>query len=373
MIKDFPKLLKRSYKPLNIIEISKNNLLSNYKYLFNKSNLITAPVLKSNAYGHGIVEVAKILDNVGAPFFCVDSLYEAYALLNSGIKTKILIMGFIDPVSLDTKSLPFSFAVFTKKQLLALSKNQTNAKIHIFVDTGMHREGVTLDDLPDFIKIVKKTKLVVEGVMSHFGESEAPNNIQTKKQCMQFEKALGLMKATGINPKYVHFANSSGILNSRKFETLGNVVRAGISLYGIDPIGIDKHLKPVLSFKTHIAQVKTLKKGESIGYNFTFTAKKSTKIAILPVGYNDGVDRKLSNVGYAMVKNNYCKFLGLISMNIAAIDVSNFINVEQGMEVTIFSANPKDNNSICNSARLTNTIPYELLVHLHPSTKRIVV
>jgi len=176
------KLSGHTYEHLNIIEISASRLNHNYNYLSSlKKNIKIAPVLKSNAYGHGLLQIAKIVDRLNPPFICVDSLFEAYELLKANIKTQILIMGFISPKSLKTKKLPFSFVVFNKELVDAISKYQPHAKIHIFVDTGMHREGVNLDELPSFIKYIKtKTNLEIEGLMSHFAKSDDPINQDTK-------------------------------------------------------------------------------------------------------------------------------------------------------------------------------------------------
>jgi len=376
MLDNIKNSFARNYKPLNKIEISLSNLKHNYKYLLSINKTIkVAPVLKSNAYGHGIEIVAKELDKFNCPFFCVDSLYEAYKLLKSGIKTPILIMGYINPQSLKTKKLPFSFAVFDYGVILALNKYQPQAKIHIFVDTGMHREGIRIDELPKFLKtIITKTNLEIEGIMSHFAESENPKNPSTKQQLQNFQKAIAILKKSGVSPKWMHIANSSAILNDKFYKAeLGNMARTGIGLYGIDPQGKDKNLKPLLTLKTSISQIKNLQKEEKAGYNFTFTAKENMQIAILPIGYFDGVDRRLSNIGFTLVNGVYCPIVGRVSMNITIIDVSKVTNVKVGQEVIVYSNNPADKNSILNAAKLCNEPAYVLLGNLASPTKRILV
>lgn len=366
MFNPIKKIFTRSYKPLNILEISEKNLIHNYKYLSSiNKKLKIAPVLKSNAYGHGLIQVAKVMEKLQPPFMCVDSLYEAYALTNNGITTPILIMGFIDPMSLNTKKLPYSFAVFGKEQVDALAKYQPDAKIHIFIDTGMHREGIQLDELSSFVDYINKTHLTVEGLMSHFAESENKKNPLTRLQLKKFDQAINV-----IRPKWIHISNSGGILNNLE---VGNLGRCGIGLYGISPVLHDAKLKPTLTLKTHIAQVKNVKKGDSIGYNFTFKAKKDIKIAILPIGYNDGIDRRLSNKGLVKIGKKFCKIIGRISMNITIIDVSSIKNPKVGNEVIIYSSRFSDKNSVQTAANICNTIPYELLVHLTSSTKRLMI
>lgn len=364
MIDRIKNIIFPSYQALNKIELDQKNLIHNYKYLSSINKKIKiAPVLKSNAYGHGLVLTAKILEKLNPPLICVDSLYEAYELSKNDIKIPILIMGFVDPISLKTKRLPYSFAVYSVEQVDALAKEQPHAKIHIFVDTGMHREGVLLDELNTFIDHIKKTSLEIEGLMSHLAESENKNNPLTKMQINRFTSAVNTLK-----PKWIHISNSGGILNN---YGLGNIGRCGIALYGISPISHDKKLKPVLTFKTHISQIKKIKKEESVGYNFTFKSNKNMTLATLPVGYNDGVDRRLSNKGFVTVDNIECKIIGRVSMNITTIDVTDIKNVKVGDEVIIFSNKSSDKNSIEKAATICNTIPYELLTGLAASTRRV--
>ncbi len=183
----------RNYKALNTIEISFSFLKYNFKYLSSlNKNIKVAPVLKSNAYGHGINELSKKIDVLNAPFLCVDSLFEAYELLKRNVKTKILIMGYIDPLSLNTKTLPFSFVVYDKERIDALNKYQPYARIHIFVDTGMHREGVRLEGLPKLLEYIKsKTNLEIEGLMSHMAKSEDFKNPLTKNKLKTLERQEG--------------------------------------------------------------------------------------------------------------------------------------------------------------------------------------
>jgi alanine racemase len=374
MLDNIKSALTRNYLPLNIIEISKTNLTHNYNFLSSiNKQILVAPVLKSNAYGHGISIIAKELEKLKPPFFCVDSLFEAYELLKTGIKTPILIMGYVDPKSLKTKKLPFSFAVYEYGVLLALNRYQPHAKIHIFVDTGMHREGVRIEELPKFLHtIISQTDLEIEGIMSHFAEGENPKNTSTKDQLRTFQKAISILKQSGVSPKWVHIANSAAILNGKFYkQKLGNMARTGIALYGIDNEGKDKNLKPLLALKTRISQIKNLHKTEKAGYNFTFTAKENMQIAILPIGYYDGVDRELSNKGFVLVNGKECPIIGRVSMNITTIDVTN-LNAKVNQEVTVYSDIASNKNSIKNTAKICGRLPYEILIHLASSTKRII-
>lgn len=373
MINSVRKIMGRKYYPLNEIDISKNALLHNYKYLTNLSKVPVAPVLKSNAYGHGIEIIGKILDEVAPPLICVDSIYEAYQLQNAKIKTKILVMGYVSGENLSVKKLPFSFSVYTNEMLRNIKKYQPNAPVHIFVDTGMHREGVPMDELILFLKKAKNLNLNVVGIMSHFAKPDSHTNVNTKNQIDNFEKAIAAGKDLGINFKFIHLFASNGIRNIENYKRIDNLTRSGKALYGIDTVKNSKKLKPVLSLNSTIIQIKKLKKGEALGYDFIFKAPKDMITAILPIGYNDGVSRRLSNKGCVKVGNNFCQIIGRVSMNITVIDITKIKNVKVGQKVNIYSNNPKDKNCVFNVAEITGAIPYEILTHLNPTTKRITI
>jgi len=367
------KLIGKNYVPLNVVEVSKSALIHNYEYLTKLAGIPVAPVLKSNAYGHGIELVGKILDPLSLPLFCVDSIYEAYQLLKIRVKTPILVMGYVSGENLKIKKLPFSFSVYTNEMLENIKKYQPQAPVHIFVDTGMHREGVPLKNLEDFIKRAQKINLKIEGIMSHFAKPDAPFSVNTERQIENFEKALKIGKSLGIMFKYVHLFASVGIANIKDYSISTNMARVGKALYGIDVVKNSTKLKPALTLKSTIIQIKNLKKGERVGYDFVFKAPRNMKTAVLPIGYNDGVNRRLSNKGFVKLNGTYCQIIGRVSMNITEIDITNVKNPRVGQKVTIFSNNPKDKNSIFNASKICDAIPYELMVHIYPSTRKILV
>lgn len=356
-----------AYFPLNRLEISAEQLRANYGYL--KEIMPVAPVLKSNAYGHGLALVAKTLDPLKSPFFCVDSLFEAYELKKASISTPILIMGFVHPESLAVRKLPFAFAVWSDEQVAALVRYQPKASLHIFVDTGMHREGMRLAELPSLLEKISKTTLRVEGLMTHFGKAEAPEEARTGEQVRAFGQAQKLLQERGISPRWIHASASAALLRTEQFGVIGNVARAGIALYGYNRVG-HTALRPALSFKTRVAQVKKLQKGEALGYDFTFTASQDMRVAVLPIGYHDGLDRRLSHCGSVSIERQECPILGRVSMNITMIDVTALPEVKVGQEAVVFSADPAAANSIEKAAEQCQTISYDLLVGLHASTKR---
>ena len=316
------------------------------------------------------------MDQVRAPFYCVDSIYEAYELLKIEVKTPILIMGYIDPENLKVKKLPFSYSVFDLKMLSHLANYQPDCRIHLFIDTGMNREGVALEQLSIYLDQIKKLpQIKFEGLMSHLASAELMESVQNLRQIKNFNIAKDLVKKYNLHPKWFHLFASKGILQNRftKLKNLTNMARVGMAIFGIDPLGVNENLKPVVKLKSKIVQIKRVGKGELVGYSGTFKAKKDMILGILPLGYNDGVDRRLSNRGSVKVASVVCPIIGIVSMNITTIDITNVLNPKIGDEVVVFSNTPSDPNSLENAAKICKTIPYEILVHLAPSTKRVVV
>lgn len=373
MIDKIKKILGASYYPLNQIEISKKQLLDNYHYLSSINTKIQiAPVIKSNAYGHGIEEVSKILDKENPPFFCVDSIYEAYALKKAQIKSPILIMGFVDPRNVMNKKLPFSFAIFDIESARILNKYQPDAKIHIKVDTGMNRIGVQMTDIDNFLSRIKKLKyLQVEGIMSHFS-SPRTSKTYTDKQIKNYGEALKIFINAGIIPKWRHLAASGGLFNTNT-KVLGdmtNLARCGIALYGATAEG---KTRPILKLKSQIVHIKQLEGGNLVGYDGTYKTRTKTTIGILPIGYNDGVDRRLSNCGMVNYHGITCPIIGRVSMNITTIDITKIKNPKIGDEVIVISPELKSKNNVIKLAKVAETIPHDLLVHLHAKSLRRVV
>lgn len=378
--------IKRNYRVLNRIEISKSRLLSNYSVLKNlKKDFSIAPVLKSNAYGHGIFDIGKVLDGVDAPFLCVDSLYEAYQLYKPilpsffskvKVKTRILIMGYTNPGNLRIKKLPFEWAVWDIEFLKTLDAYQKGARVHIFVDTGMNREGVRIEDLEFFLETLKQFKnITVVGLMSHLAQCEGADDNLFLSQIAQFKKAKALISKLGFNPKWFHISASDPLMNKNTQKIIfevSNLARIGKALYGIAPKQMN-NLKPILELKTQIIQIKNLKKGDFVGYGGTFKATQDFKLAVLPIGYNDGVDRRLSNKGVVLINGIECPIIGRVSMNITTIDITNVKDVFIGQEILVYSSNPNDPNSIAKIAKLCDTIAHEILIRESPTTRRVLV
>ena len=369
MLSFLKKLLGKTYTPLNIVYVFKDNILHNYRYLSGlQKGIAVAPVFKSNAYGHGLVEVAKILDKENAPFFCVDSLHEAYQLLKAKIKTPILIMGYVYPENLKVKPLSFSYAVYDKDQLEMISHFQKSPKIHIKIDTGMHRLGIQVEELEDFVgELERHPNIIIEGLMSHLAEPD--NKEFTDHQIKNFQKAIGILSKHGIKPKWRHIGATGGLLGV-DLKSVSNMVRVGKALYGVHN---DKNLRPALQFESTLVSIKKIKKGDFVGYDRTFTAKNDMVIGGLPAGYYDGIDRRLSNKGVVLIDETICPIIGRVSMNITTIDISEVKDSAIGQKAIVYSKNPDDSNSVENDASLCETIPYEVLISLPQETRRVIV
>lgn len=367
------KILHRKYEPLNKILLFKDNFEHNYKYLSSiNPNVKIAPVLKSNAYGHGIRQMGPLADGFNPPFLAVDSIYEAYELEKAGVKSPILIMGYVDPENLRFKKLPFMYSVFSFEYAQMIYKYQPEANLHLFVDTGMNREGVRVDELGAFLKQVGTSpiKSNIKGVMSHFADADSEDITFTKMQVQNFNKAVSMLEDSGIKVEFNHIAASFGTLKLPELAELNcNVARGGLAMYGYG----DSNLKPVLRLTTKLAQIKKVLQGDRIGYNGTFTATQDMHIGILPIGYANGVDRRLSNKGIVTIEEHECKILGRVSMNITSVDMTNTQNADSNTLVTVISENPNSVNSLENLSKICETIPYELLIHLDSSIRREVV
>lgn len=370
------------YRPLVEVRIYAEHLLHNYLTYRNKlrSGVEVAPVLKSNAYGHGLVAVAKIMDSEKPPFLVVDSYFEGMILRNEGIKSPILVIGYTFIDNIERNGL--DDVVYTVTSLEWLKKLDERLKhpikIHLKIDTGMNRQGIESEQLSVALEIIKHNNLIdLEGICSHLADGDNNDTGFTNKQIKRWNHIVRQVRGEYRHLKYWHLGASSSLFFSEKISA--NVMRLGLGLYGISADSkIDLSLRPALSLNTILTSARLVKKHEKIGYNCTFVAKKDMWVGTIPVGYNEGLDRRLSNVGWVKIRNQYCPIVGRVSMNIASIDVTDIVGsihetplLEEPVEV--ISPVADDKNSIENMARLAGAIPYEILVHLPEKLRRVVV
>lgn len=328
-------------------------------------------LVKADAYGHGSVICAKQAEKMGIDYLGVASIEEGVQLRQNGIKSPILSLG---PICIGSEEECVLFyieqAVATVDEVKRLSffatKMQKSVGIHIKIETGMHRTGVRAgEDLNDLLCAIKECEfLKVKGVFTHFAQSDTCEKEYTNMQAAEFNKAVLQIKNTIGDCGLVHASNSGGILSYPEYKF--DMVRAGIACYGYYPsqqIQRSIKLKPVLSFKTAIAVINKLKKGESVSYGSSFVATKDMLVAVLPVGYGDGYKRLLSNKAEVLVGKKRAKIIGTICMDMLMIDVTD-IDAHVGDEVILIGENEFDVISADELAEHAQTISYEILISI---------
>jgi len=362
-------------KPLIEVGLSRANLLHNLNtYKASYPTLKFAPVLKSNAYGHGLIQIAKLLDSEAISFFMVDSIYEARMLRHAGIRSRIVVMGYVRPEEIVASRLrDVDFALVDIEQLRAIAKTLTSpVRFHLKIDTGMHRQGVVPHDLFEALALIESnTNMQLVGLCSHFADAESATTLHTDNQIKIWNAARAKVHERFPTFEFVHFAATKGI--KRAHEIGINTVRLGIGLYGLDTsLEGDLPLKPVLELRSIVTSLRAIAQSDSVGYNATFIAQRDALIATVPLGYFEGIDRELSNVGSMLVRGQLAPIAGRVSMNMSSLDVSQVVGVARGDKVIAISRDPKDKNSILNMARTANTSPYVLLVHIRQHLRRVV-
>lgn len=372
------------YLTLNEIEISSSALINNYHH-FQKLNPHShiCPVLKSNAYGHGLIPVAKIIDqHFKTPYIMVDSLFEAYELLKEKIKTPVMIMGYTDPKNYSVwKKLPFTFGIYDTASLLSLNQNQPYAKIHLKLDTGMCRLGLQKKDIPQFINTLQKCPhLQVEGIYSHLSQANDPlKTTFTNHQIKLFKEMVSMFEDAGFTFKYKHIAATSGA--STIEDPYFNLIRLGLGFYGYSPFGTHSKegrlqrsfLKPALTFTSRLALIKDISSGSQIGYNGTYTAKQDELIAILSAGYFEGIPYSLSNRASFLLHQTKCPLVGNVAMNMTTIKIPRTIKAKIGDKVTLISPDPDDPCSLYKFSSILNLPVYTLLTSLNSSIRRKII
>ncbi len=366
------------------LEISKKAIernLKEFRNLIGKDRLLM-PVIKANAYGHGFLGIAQICDkNRAVDRICVVNDDEALELIKHSIKKHIMILSFYE---LEAKKLLILakkgviFPLFTLEQAKILNKvgeiAEKAVKVHIKIDTGATRVGILSADIKKFIKDIGILKyLNIEGVWSHFASSE-DDEIYTKKQSADFWEVVEILKKEGIDPPLKHMSCSAASINFTLKNF--NAIRLGLSLYGLYPDDKSRKkikLNPALAWKTKIIQVKEIPTGAKIGYGGTFVTKMPTKIAIIPVGYWDGYDRKFSNNSWVLIKGKYCPARGRICMNLTMIDVTHIPEIKAGEIVTLIGEDGKSAISADDLAKWAGTINYEIVDRINPLLPRVMI
>lgn len=364
------------YTRLVEVFVYRERLLHNFRqYQRLSPSCRIAPVLKSNAYGHGLIEVARVFDRPETPFLVVDGYYEALILRNEGVRAGILVIGYTATENIVACTLPnVAFTILDLPQLLELSRRLTTPRrFHLKVDTGMCRQGVVLGEVDAAFDAIGQNKnIVLEGLCSHLSDADGPDEAFTLRQIAHWNRVAERGRATFPELKHLHLAATAGSYFTDRVEA--NVMRIGIGLYGVNPHPrqtID--LKLALEIRSRVAAVKQIERGAQVGYNRTYTAAQDMPLAIVPTGYNSCVDRRLSNKGAFAIKGTACPIVGRVSMNITTVDASAVPGVQKGDEVIVVSATRGDVNTVENIAVLCGTVPYDILVHISSQLRRVVL
>ena len=335
-------------------------------------NAAVAPVLKSNAYGHGLVHVARILDSAECPFFVVDGYHEALILRNEGIRTPLLVMGFTPSENILCSRLrSVAFMVGDLEQLKTLvTHRRSQCRLHLKVDTGLHRHGVAPSEFNEALRLVTSASgLELEGIYSHFADASGSNTAFTRTQLTRWNS---LVEPHRDRVRYLHIANTAGTTWTQ--EVVGNVARVGLGLYGYDTHPIRSlSLKPSLSVQSRLRSLRTVNPGERVGYGLTWQASEVTKLALVPTGYHACVDHRLSNKGAFRIEGAVCPIIGRVSMNTTMINIAQVPDVKPGQVVEIIASDPEAVNSVSNIASICGTTPHVILSGVSPLLRRVIV
>ena len=355
------------------------NMESMHKKL--KPGTKIAAVVKADGYGHGAVEISRVLENL--PYlwgYAVATSNEAMQLVEAGRKKPIIILGLSFPeqfeeiVENDLRPAVCTYETAQALSDIAAEKNKV-CRIHIKVDTGMSRIGfqVTPESADMVARISKLPNIMIEGIFTHFARADESSKAPAYEQFKQFEKMIAMVEEKGVQIPLKHCSNSAGIVEIPECNM--DMVRAGITLYGLWPSEeVDKtkiSLKPVMSLRSRVAYVKELLPGRQISYGGTFTVKKKMTVATVPVGYGDGYARGLSNKGWVLIKGHKAPICGRVCMDQCMVDVTDIPGVKIGDTVTLLGKDADEEITMEQLGELSGRFNYEFACLITPRVPRI--
>ncbi len=395
----------------NWAEISLSALAENYRVIARHLGPGVTPccVIKCDAYGHGVIESARALEAAGAVWLGVTSTEEGIAVREAGVRLPILVMtGFWRGEEEALLRHDLTPAIATLEHIEALEHAaqapaagaasvaaypSRRIPVHLKIDTGMARLGVSLAELPALAARIAASPVVeLQGVFSHLSESEVLDSPVAERQRADFERAIALLAEAGLHPLYRHLSNTAATI--ARPESWNNMVRPGLALYGYDlgcktsgklrgevsgkvpgenPEAAALSLRPVLTWKTRIIALRDIASGTPVGYNQRWQASRPTRLAVIPVGYGDGFSRHLSSRGQVILRDRYAPIAGNVSMDLTMIDVTDIPEAAIGDEVLLIGRSPHCSIGADDHARLAGTIVYEILCGLSPRVPRVYV
>jgi alanine racemase len=373
------EIAKRAATRPTWAEVSLSALRQNYRTVakYVGSGVTVCAVVKAYAYGHGAVECSKALEQEGATWLGVTSLDEAIPLREEGIATRILLMtGFWrgeeeEIVRLDLTPTIWELGHIELLERAAARLGVSQHAVHLKLDSGMGRLGCTPEELPRICAALKSSlHLKVEGFATHLASSEVLDAPSVSEQLKAFADARRVLRDFGFEPPLVHTANTSAVISHH--ESWNTMVRPGLALYGyhlpferagriVSGAGLRLPVKPALTWKTRILSLRDMRAGQALGYGGTYVTKAPSRVAILPVGYADGLNRGLSAGGRVIVREHYAPIVGRISMDLTTVDVTGIPGVEVADEVVLLGSHDGLSVDAREHAELANTIPYEIL------------
>ncbi len=347
-----------------------------------------AVVVKANAYGHGLTEIAALAAAHGADSFCVHSMEEALALRRSGFHQDVLVMGHVPLVRLaEAVDEGFRLVLYNQLSVAALGRlstsRQESCRLHLKLETGTHRQGVEGDQLVALIEELKRhPNLRLEGIYSHFATAEETSRPSiTEGQMRCFEEQLEQLRQAGFGNMHTHLACSAAVLLAPRSHH--RMVRLGIGQYGLwpspqtyrsflaaHPEEGEQALRPVLCWKTRVSQVKEVLRGAHVSYGWTYQVTRRSRLAVLPIGYSDGFDRGLSNQGWVLIRGRRAAVRGRICMNLTMVDVTDIPGVEVEDEVVLIGRQGEREITAWDQAVLLGTIAYEVVARIRAGIPR---
>lgn len=364
-------------------EIDLDALASNFHIVKDKvgPGVNVMAVVKANAYGHGAVECARRLEKEGADWFGVALPEEGIELRDAGISKPILCLaGFWDGQAtavIERNLVPVVYRLDLIEAFDRAARDRgMTADVHVKIDTGMGRLGVRFDEVSEFAVALKRfSNIRVDGLMTHFAAADEPScGPLTKDQIERFEHAVVAFQALGFAPTHRHLANSAAVFGQP--AAWGNMIRPGGVLYGLwrdilAPVDRDQALQPVMSLHSRITLLKWVPAGETVGYGCTFEASRKTLVATIPIGYDDGYMRALSNRGHAIIRGVYATVIGRISMDLTLIDVTSVPGVQLDDEVILMGHDAGLAVTAEDLARTAGTLSYEVTCGIGQRVPRV--
>jgi alanine racemase len=339
-------------------------------------------VVKSDGYGHGAVTVTRALVEAGCPRVATATVDEGVALRDAGLGVPVLVLGGVHDAGEAAEAVARGLTpvVHGRWQLAALTEalrgaGEDSVPVHVEIDTGMRRMGVAPDDAVALLTaIASQPALRIEGVYTHLACADEPDLDPSWEQLALFRQLLAAVRARGLDPGCVHFANSAALLSGAALldTAPSDAVRPGVMLYGARPAyDLSAELRPVMTLRTRVVALRTVYKREAVGYNATFRATRDTRVATLPVGYGDGVPVSASNRATVLIQGRRLAVVGRISMDYLGVDVG-AAPVALGDEAILFGAGQGAELRVEEAAEAAGTIAYELLVRVGSRVPRVI-